>query len=650
MTQTSTLKKIKARNRLSIRVVLAVILCSSFLTLLATAFQLYFDYQKDVKSIHANILFIEESYLPAIISSVYTLDMKQVKTLLEGSLNLIDIKYLEIEDTSYNLFKSAGDSLTSRDVIKIFPLDFSTSSGKTISLGTLKVYASFAGIYQRILEKALVILLSNMFKTFIAAILFLIIINYLVIRHLGKLSNFTRQFKLEEPGQKLSLDRKVSESNKSDELDQLVSSMNDLHLRIRDDMSKLKEAAIELRLSQAKYQSLYDNAPDMYVSVSPEDASILMCNQTLLNKTGYAREEIIGAPIFKLYHQDCMEEVKKTFKLFKDTGAIKDKELILKRKDNSRIFVSLNVESVRDDAGKIIHSASSWRDISARKIMENELREYRENLEELVKARTGELEDKTKTLENSRKSLALLMADVNKSREELGESNKELEAFSYSVSHDLRAPLRAIGGFTRILMEDYSANLDDEGRELGGFILQNTQKMAQLIDDLLAFSRMSRASLSISEIDMQSMALKVYNEITTPEERERIEFSAMDLPKIAGDSKMMYQVWQNLIANAVKFSSIREQAIISISCQEDDNEFVFCVKDNGTGFDMKYVDKLFGVFQRLHSEQEFAGTGVGLSLVKRIIKRYEGDVRAVGENNVGAAFYFTLPKRKVLSD
>jgi PAS domain S-box-containing protein len=641
------IKSSRAKSGIVGKLILYILLISTFLTLVGTGLQLHLDFNRDLKSIYTTFDQIESSHLSAIISSLWVTDNELLQMQLEGILQMPDMQLIEILDGT-EILHSAGTPRLESIIEKTIPLNY-MYNGKNLHLGNLRIVASMKGVYERITDRFLVILSYQTISIFLLSIFIFFFFYQLVGRHIIALASYTDTIKINSKYHAFKLKRKAK-AKKPDELERLVDSFNKMRKNLAEELKLREIAREELRVSKARYQKLYDSAPEMYVSVSPEDASILMCNQTLLNSTGYAREEIIGAPIFKLYHQDCMEEVKKTFKLFKDTGAIKDKELILKRKDNSRIFVSLNVESVRDDAGKIIHSASSWRDISARKIMENELREYRENLEELVKARTGELEDKTKTLENSRKSLALLMADVNKSREELGESNKELEAFSYSVSHDLRAPLRAIGGFTRILMEDYSANLDDEGRELGGFILQNTQKMAQLIDDLLAFSRMSRASLSISEIDMQSMALKVYNEITTPEERERIEFSAMDLPKIAGDSKMMYQVWQNLIANAVKFSSIREQAIISISCQEDDNEFVFCVKDNGTGFDMKYVDKLFGVFQRLHSEQEFAGTGVGLSLVKRIIKRYEGDVRAEGENNVGAAFYFTLPKRKVLSD
>ena len=291
--------------------------------------------------------------------------------------------------------------------------------------------------------------------------------------------------------------------------------------------------------------------------------------------------------------------------------------------------------------------------ITERKQAEDELKKHRQNLEELVKARTTELEKKTKTLEKSQQSLVFLTEDVNETRAELENvnkkleaSNKDLEAFAYSVSHDLRGPLRAISGFTRILMEDYVEKLDAEGKRLGGIIQQNTKKMSQLIDDLLAFSRMGRVSMSFSEIDMKEMANAIFHEASNAEARKRITFTIADLPKAEGDTNMMRQVWMNLISNAIKFSAKRKPAVISVSCQEEENKITYCIKDNGAGFNMKYKDKLFGVFQRLHSEKEFEGTGVGLALVQRIIHRHGGEVWANGEVDNGAAFYFSLPKNR----
>ena len=229
-------------------------------------------------------------------------------------------------------------------------------------------------------------------------------------------------------------------------------------------------------------------------------------------------------------------------------------------------------------------------------------------------------------------------------REQLKDTNKELESFSYSVSHDLRAPLRAINGFTKILIEEYASKFDEEGLRIGSVIQENASKMGNLIDDLLGFSRLGRASLVYSSIDMKNMANSVYYEITTEEEREKIEITITDLPRVKADTNMMRQVWINLISNAVKFSSNRKQPVISISCKKEKNQFTYCIKDNGTGFNMKYKDNLFAVFKRLHSEKEFKGTGVGLALALRIISRHNGKIWAVSSVDKGAEFYFMLPK------
>ncbi len=229
---------------------------------------------------------------------------------------------------------------------------------------------------------------------------------------------------------------------------------------------------------------------------------------------------------------------------------------------------------------------------------------------------------------------------------QLEAANKELEAFSYSVSHDLRAPLRAIGGFVRILVEDYGPSLDAEGRRVCAVISDNTQHMNQLIDDLLAFSRLSRVDMRPMPIDMKALVEAAFYQLTTPENRARIDFRLGTLPPAMGDPTLIGQVWVNLLSNAIKFSSKRDRAVIEVGCQENADESIYYVRDNGSGFDMQYAGKLFGVFQRLHSEQEFEGTGVGLALVQRVIHRHSGRVWGEGAVDRGATFYFSLQGAK----
>jgi methyl-accepting chemotaxis protein len=234
---------------------------------------------------------------------------------------------------------------------------------------------------------------------------------------------------------------------------------------------------------------------------------------------------------------------------------------------------------------------------------------------------------------------------VHERTAELEAANKELEAFAYSVSHDLRAPLRAIDGYTSILVEEHKPALDVEGKRVCTVIRRQAQRMGQLIDDLLAFSHLSRVDIRASSIDMEALANSVFHELTTPEARQRIDFQVEPLPPVMGDPVLIRQVWVNLLANAVKFSSKQKQAVIEVGSSQEAAENIYFVRDNGAGFDMEYADKLFGVFERLHTEQDFEGTGVGLAIVQRIIHRHGGRVWAEGEVDKGAMFYFTLPQK-----
>ncbi len=225
-------------------------------------------------------------------------------------------------------------------------------------------------------------------------------------------------------------------------------------------------------------------------------------------------------------------------------------------------------------------------------------------------------------------------------------SAKELEDFTYTVSHDLRTPLRAIDGFSRILEEDYGGKLDDEARRLIGVGRENARKMGQLIDDLLTFSRLGRNPIAAAGIDMEALAHSALAGIGAPAAAGRARIEIHPLPEAWGDPAAIKQVWINLLSNAVKFSGKREQPAIEVSGHESGAQSVYCVKDNGAGFDMRYYDKLFGVFQRLHGDDEFPGTGVGLAIVRRIVSRHGGRVWAEGKVGEGAAFYFSLPRGK----
>ncbi|MDD5248997.1 MAG: ATP-binding protein [Rhodocyclaceae bacterium] len=225
----------------------------------------------------------------------------------------------------------------------------------------------------------------------------------------------------------------------------------------------------------------------------------------------------------------------------------------------------------------------------------------------------------------------------------LEQANRELEAFAYSVSHDLRAPLRAIDGFSHILLDDYAGALDDEGKRLLNLVRANTARMGQLIDDMLSFSRMARREMAAMTIDMTQLAREVAAELQAATAGRVLRFDIAPLPPARGDRDMLRQVLVNLLSNAVKFTRPRAEAAIEVGGAVAAEGGIYFVKDNGVGFDMAYADKLFGVFERLHPQQEFEGTGIGLALVKRIVARHGGRVWAEGKEGEGAVFHFSLP-------
>ncbi|MDD2924160.1 ATP-binding protein [Rhodoferax sp.] len=251
------------------------------------------------------------------------------------------------------------------------------------------------------------------------------------------------------------------------------------------------------------------------------------------------------------------------------------------------------------------------------------------------------------TLDQTAADLKVAVAALNQLNQDLEsrivERTKELESFSYSVSHDLRTPLRAIDGFSKMLMEDYKDKLDDEGKRLLCVVRGNTERMGQLIDDILQFSRLGRQQLALAPVDMERLVRTVFAELQPWYANRDVRLSIGALPPTLADASLLRQVLINLLSNAIKFTLPREVATIEVTGTEDGPHNVFCVRDNGVGFDMQYVDKLFGVFERLHSSDEFEGTGIGLAIVRQIVVRHGGKVWAEGKLDNGAAFCFTLP-------
>jgi PAS domain S-box-containing protein len=318
-------------------------------------------------------------------------------------------------------------------------------------------------------------------------------------------------------------------------------------------------------------------------------------------------------------------------------------EMELRHRDGHQIWVEVR-ESPIVINGRTEMIVGALADITARKEAELVLQNYQNNLEKII-------EERTKSLTESQIALTYLLEDVNESQRELEEvnanlrlANKELESFSYSISHDLRTPLRAINGFSKLITEEYASLFDKEAMRLFDVIRENSMMMSNLIDDLLAFSRLGRETLVKTDTDMTGLVKTELINLFSLDDNDKIEINIEDLPEAYCDTSLMRQVWANLLSNALKYSSKEEKPQIRIGSLESDNDPIYFVQDNGVGFDMTYVDKLFGVFQRLHSIKEFEGTGVGLAITHRIVTKHGGRIWADSKLGEGSTFYFSISK------
>jgi PAS domain S-box-containing protein len=381
-----------------------------------------------------------------------------------------------------------------------------------------------------------------------------------------------------------------------------------------EDITERKHAEEALQESEERFRSMANSIPQL-AWVAHADGFIYWYNKRWYQYTGTTPEQMEGWGWQIVHDPTFLPKVMENWTASIASGQQFEMSFPLRGADGQfRTFLT-RVYPFKDSEGRVVQWFGTNTDVETLKQAEEIINKHNEELEQKVMQRTGLLEA----------------------------ANKELEAFSYSVSHDLRAPLRSVNGFTKILLEDYGAMLDEEGRRICGIISSSASQMGELIDDLLNFSRIGRTSLNHSPIDMKKMTRVIYEGITSPAERNRIELKIGKLHNSFGDVKLLGQVWTNLISNAIKYTSKNETAKISVGSTSSDNMITYCIKDNGVGFDMQYAHKLFGVFQRLHSETEFEGNGVGLAIVQRIILKHGGKVWAEGESGKGATFFFSLP-------
>jgi PAS domain S-box-containing protein len=397
----------------------------------------------------------------------------------------------------------------------------------------------------------------------------------------------------------------VCQRNENGTVHHFLSSYIDI-----TDRKKAEEALLE---SEEKHRFLLDESSDPIFAFNA-DGQYRYVNKAFADGVGRKREDITGKKIWDVFSK---EEADKRFAAVKwvfENGETRALEVRVPVPSGDHFYLT-TVKPVFNQRQEVINVICISKDITELKQAEKEIRELNEALELRVTERTSQLEA----------------------------VNKELEAFSYSASHDLRTPLRAINGFANILLEEYYPKLDDEGKRLLNVIITNADKMGYLIDDLLSFSRLNKQELIKSKINMYSMMSTVYKDLASENDARLIDFRLDKIPDVSGDPALMRQVCVNLLHNAIKYSARKKKRIIEVGSKTEGTEVIFYVKDNGAGFDMAYANKLFSVFQRLHSPKEFDGSGVGLAIVQRIIHRHKGRVWAESKVDKGATFYFSLP-------
>jgi PAS domain S-box-containing protein len=381
------------------------------------------------------------------------------------------------------------------------------------------------------------------------------------------------------------------------------------YIAIRADITQRKEAQERLLISERTYKTIASSIPGSVICLLDRDFRYRLIEGDMLEKLGFSKSDLLGKQASEALPPEVFNELEPQLKGAL-AGRVMTREMIMNGFDIVARYIPL-----KDASGEVDEIMTVAMDVTKLKQAQRDIGELNTNLEGTIALRT----------------------------EELRKSNEELESFSYSVSHDLRAPLRGIIGFAAVLKEEYGGTLDEEADRIIQIIQQSAGKMGQLIDDLLAFSRTGKQALQKSMLNTTALVAEVIQECSRQDLRQTVRWEVGELPGVNADLNSLRQVWSNLLSNAIKYSSTKERPCIQIGASRKANTWEFFVKDNGVGFDQKYKHKLFGVFQRLHDADEFEGTGVGLALVNRIITKHGGTIRGEGKPGEGACFTFSLP-------
>lgn len=499
-----------------------------------------------------------------------------------------------------------------------FLKELETNAQSRININSIKIFDSINHIYSGIYDEINTQQNQRRFASFFF-IFFVILSNsiiYLVyVKSVMKpLEIVTEEMKLIGKG---DLNRRITVKNR-DEIGLVAENFNNMVSNLRevtaskteldDLLTQLKKANEDLLLKNIVFESSVAAN-----SIADIQGNIISVNKAFLKLWAYKDyESSIGRSVADFFVD--MSEAGKVLESLNTDGEWQG-EFRAKRSNGEKFISRGFATTIKDMNGNHIGYQSSNIDVTKERQAAEEIKDLNRTLESKVEQRTAQLQ----------------------------ETNKELESFSYTVSHDLRAPLRMIMGYSNILVEDYNSKLDDEGRETIDTIVRNTQRMQHLIDDILEFSRMGRREIKPEKLGTKEIFESKYSELVNLEAGRNISFNIDELPEITADKVLFELLAQNLLDNAIKFTSKKENAVIKVTGKVTDNILIIVIEDNGVGFEEKYKDKMFGVFQRLHSDEEFKGTGVGLAIVQRVVTKHGWSIDAESKVGEGAKFYLKIP-------
>lgn len=569
--------------------------------------------------------------------------LNQVEIKRLGEITKLPITISQINDSNANINSNGTNYSFGSTPIYVNSLSEDIVRGSSIlkdingkPVLTLKIDMP-RDIYNQGLEGLLYSFASILIVGIVFGVVILLYLDKFVLSRLTKLSMKVNKIGNEDLSTRIPVKR-------DDELSSLAKSINNM-------LAALEKSQHELEISEKGYRLLAEAAQDM-IFILDHDKRFIYVNSWTAEQLRHPMEDIIGKNVDVLFISEISGKLEHNIEKTFIEGNAHYVENKMKSGNNEKWFYT-SLIPLKGDSGNINAVLGISRDITDLKQTEMELKKYRDHLEKMVEVRTKELKDTTKQLENeitehkkAEKKIRNLNEDLKKRTVELETINKELESFSYSVSHDLRAPLRSIDGFSQAILEDCNDNLDENGKEYLSRVRIASQRMAQLIDDLLNLSRLTRSEMHYEDVNLSEIAHTIETELKYMQPQRNVKFEIEDGIIVKGDPKLLKVMLENLLNNAWKFTSKCKNAKIKVGTIDHNGQTAYSIKDNGAGFNMEYADKLFNPFQRLHNVDEYPGNGIGLATVQRIIHRHSGQIWAEGKVNEGATFYFTLEENK----